>query len=76
VLWTIWLAAVSINVVWVLVVGTSGHFVYPWPVWVAGPYGAALLAISVPVVHSRRSRRPVVPLPPADESEPRRQLGP
>jgi len=49
VLWTIWLAAVSINVVvWVLVVGTSGHFIYPWPLWVAGPYGAALLAISVP----------------------------
>jgi len=45
VLWTIWLAAVSINVVvWVLVVGTSGHFIYPWPLWVAGPYGAALLA--------------------------------
>jgi hypothetical protein len=58
VLWTIWLAAVLINVVvWVLVVGTSGHFVYLWPVWVAGPFGAALLAISVPVVHSRRSRR-------------------
>jgi hypothetical protein len=77
VLWTIWLAAVSINVVvWVLVVGTSGHFVYPWPVWVAGPYGAALLAISVPVVHSRRNRRRAAPLPPADEPDPRRQLGP
>jgi hypothetical protein len=77
VLWTIWLAAVSINlVVWVLVVGTSGHFIYPWPVWVAGPYGAALLAISVPVVHSRRSRRPAAPLPPADEARSRRQLEP
>jgi DUF1707 SHOCT-like domain len=76
VLWTIWLAAVSINlVVWVLVVGTSRRFVYPWPVWVAGPYGAALLAISVPVVHSRRSRRRAALLPPSDEAEPRRQLG-
>jgi DUF1707 SHOCT-like domain len=76
VLWTIWLAAVSINlVVWVLVVGTSGHFIYPWPVWVAGPYGAALLAISVPVVHSGRSRRRAALLLPADEAEPRRQLG-
>jgi len=75
VLWTIWLAAVSVNlVVWVLAMGTSGHFIYPWPVWVAGPYGAALLAISVPVVHSRRSRRRAAPLPPADEAEPRRQL--
>src|SRR5439155_1612574 len=38
VLWTLWLAAVSINVVvWALVSGTSGHLAYPWPVWVAGP---------------------------------------
>jgi len=76
VLWTIWLAAVSINVVvWVLVVGTSGHFIYPWPLWVAGPYGAALLAVSVPVVHSRRSRRVAVPLPSPAETNSRRQLG-
>jgi len=76
VLWTIWLAAVSINVVvWVLVMGTSGHFIYPWPVWVAGPYGAALLAISVPVVHGRRSRRLAAPLPSPGEPDSRRQLG-
>jgi DUF1707 SHOCT-like domain len=76
VLWTIWLAAVSINVVvWVLVVGTSGHFIYPWPLWVAGPYGAALLAISVPVVHSRRNRRLAAPLPPPTATGSRRQLG-
>jgi Domain of unknown function (DUF1707) len=76
VLWTIWLAAVSINlVVWVLVVGTSGHFIYPWPVWVAGPYGAALLAISVPVVHSRRSTRRAAPLPPPDDAASPRELG-
>jgi hypothetical protein len=76
VLWTIWLAAVSINVVvWVLVVGTSGHFIYPWPLWVAGPYGAALLAVSVPVVHSRRNRRLAAPLPPPGEAGSRRQLG-
>jgi hypothetical protein len=76
VLWTIWLAAVSINVVvWVLVVGTSGHLIYPWPVWVAGPYGAALLAVSAPVVHSRRSRRRAAPLPSAGEPDSQRQLG-
>jgi hypothetical protein len=77
VLWTIWLAAVSINVVvWVLVVGTSGHFIYPWPLWVAGPYGAALLAVSVPVVASRRSRRLAAPLPSPAETDSQRQLGP
>jgi hypothetical protein len=77
VLWTIWLAAVSINlVVWVLVVGTSGHFIYPWPVWVAGPSGAALLAVSAPVLHSRRSRRAAAPLAPPDGAESRGQLSP
>jgi hypothetical protein len=76
VLWTIWLVAVSINVVvWILVAGTSGHFTYPWPLWVVGPYGAALLAISVPVVHNRRSRRVTAPLPSPADTDPRRQLG-
>jgi hypothetical protein len=60
VLWTIWLAVVSINViVWALVSGTGGHLAYPWPVWVAGPYGAALFAVSAGVTLFRRSRPPV-----------------
>ena len=59
VLWTIWLTAVSINVVvWALVSGTSAHLVYPWPLWVAGPYGAALFAVSASVTQIRRSRLP------------------
>jgi hypothetical protein len=58
VLWTIWLAAVSINVVvWVLVSSTAGHLIYPWPVWVAGPDGAALLAVSAGVTQIRRGRQ-------------------
>ena len=58
VLWTIWLTAVSINVVvWALVSATGGHLVYPWPVWVAGPYGALLAAISVGVTQMRRGTR-------------------
>jgi hypothetical protein len=57
VLWTIWLTAVSVNVVvWVLVSGTTGHLAYPWPLWVAGPYGAVLFAISAAVTAIRRSR--------------------
>lgn len=76
VLWTIWLAAVSVNVVvWVLVVGSSGHFIYPWPVWVAGPLGAVLLAVSVPVVHGKRTRRRSTPLPAPGEPGSRRELG-
>jgi hypothetical protein len=57
VLWTIWLVPVAINVVvWVLVSGTSGHLVYPWPLWVAGPSGAALLAVSAGVKAMRHGR--------------------
>jgi hypothetical protein len=59
VLWTLWLMAVSVNVVvWVLVTATTGHLLYPWPVWVAGPWGAALFAISAGVTQLRRARRP------------------
>ena len=59
VLWTIWLAAVSVNVItWALVSGTGGHLAYPWPIWVAGPYGAALFAVSAGVTLFRRSRPP------------------
>ena len=61
VLWTIWLTAVSVNVVvWGLVSATTVHFVYPWPLWVAGPYGAVLFALSLPFAASRRSRDRVV----------------
>jgi DUF1707 SHOCT-like domain len=57
VLWTIWLAAVLINVVvWALVSCASVRLVYPWPLWVAGPYGAALFAVSAGARQIRRSR--------------------
>ncbi|MDX6389600.1 MAG: hypothetical protein QOJ73_663 [Streptosporangiaceae bacterium] len=57
VLWTIWLTAVSVNVVvWGLVSATTAHLIYPWPLWVAGPYGAVLFALSVPSAAGRRSR--------------------
>jgi Domain of unknown function (DUF1707) len=58
VLWTIWLTIVSINVVvWFLVSVTTGHFIYPWPLWVAGPAGAALFGVTVGTAQIRRSRR-------------------
>ena len=57
VLWITWLAVVSVNVVvWALVSGTGGHLAYPWPAWVAGPYGAALFAVSAGVTLFRRIR--------------------
>src|SRR5208282_3922348 len=57
VLWTIWAAAVSVNlVIWVLVSATTAQLIYPWPLWVAGPWGAILLVVSVSVAHGRRGR--------------------
>jgi uncharacterized protein DUF1707 len=55
VLWTIWLIAVSVNVVvWALVSATTASLIYPWPLWVAGPYGAVLLALSAAAAQARR----------------------
>jgi hypothetical protein len=43
--WSAWLVAVSVNVViWALVSISNGDPVYFWPMWVAGPWGAVLLA--------------------------------
>ena len=48
ILWTIWASVVAINVaVWLIVIVTTGHGLYPWPIWVAGPTGAALLAVTI-----------------------------
>ena len=60
ILWTLWLVAVSVNVVvWFLVRDPGGHLGYPWPLWVAGPYGAVLFAVSAAVTAFRRGRPPV-----------------
>jgi Domain of unknown function (DUF1707) len=57
VLWVKWLVAVSVNVVvWILVSSTSGHLAYPWPLWVAGPFGALLFALSVGAILLQRDR--------------------
>jgi hypothetical protein len=56
-LWTIWATAVSINVVvWVLVSATTAHLIYPWPLWVAGPWGVVLLGLSAGSRQIRRHR--------------------
>jgi hypothetical protein len=52
------LVPVIVNVVvWTLVCVTSGHLVYPWPVWVAGPLGAVLLGVTLIVLAARSGRR-------------------
>ena len=58
VLWTIWLSAVCVNlVVWLMVSISGGELAYFWPMWVAGPAGAALLGVSIGVTGVRRGRR-------------------
>jgi hypothetical protein len=57
-MWTIWLAVVALNVViWATVCVSGVQLVYPWPLWVAGPWGAILLAISASVLAGRRATR-------------------
>jgi hypothetical protein len=56
ILWTVWGGVVAVNVVvWLLVSITTGS-TYPWPIWVAGPTGAALVATTVGVQAIRRQR--------------------
>jgi hypothetical protein len=66
VLWTIWGAAVAVNVViWFIVSVSAHHLIYLWPVWVAGPWGAILLAVSVGAAQIRRGGgQPGPQLPP------------
>ncbi|WP_327043699.1 DUF1707 domain-containing protein [Microbispora sp. NBC_01189] len=46
--WATWASAVAVNwVVWLIIGLTGGHFVYPWPLWVMGPWGTVLLVGTV-----------------------------
>jgi hypothetical protein len=68
VLWTIWVAVVSINLtVWLLVSLGNGDPDYFWPMWLLVP-GAALFAASAGVIALRGSAPPPPrpPLPPPD----------
>jgi len=59
ILWLIWGTAVAVNVVvYVLVAVTTAHAIYPWPLWVAGPAGAALFAVSAGIRVVRGHDRP------------------
>jgi hypothetical protein len=46
--WSVWALVVGINVlVWMFVSLVSTDWVYPWPLWVAGPWGIVLLVSTV-----------------------------
>jgi Domain of unknown function (DUF1707) len=58
--WRAWLIAVSVNVViWLLVSVSSGEPIYFWPMWVAGPWGAVLLAMTVSGLMRGDQYRPI-----------------
>ena len=60
--WRAWAAtSVIVTVIWLIsMVGSSG-FVYPWPIWVVGPWGAVLLAQTVRGDRDGRDRRRLQP---------------
>jgi hypothetical protein len=46
--WGAWAAASAVNwVIWLIVSVTSGDLIYPWPLWVMGPWGAILLMSTI-----------------------------
>ncbi|MEW9546747.1 DUF1707 domain-containing protein [Nonomuraea sp. NPDC050783] len=46
--WGAWAMASGINwVIWLIVSLTSGEVVYPWPLWVMGPWGVILLMSTI-----------------------------
>ena len=46
--WSAWAGASAINwVIWLIVSFTAGDFIYPWPLWVMGPWGAILLVSTI-----------------------------
>lgn len=46
--WGVWATAVLVNlVIWGLVSISNAELAYFWPIWVAGPWGAVLLAATV-----------------------------
>ncbi|MEU4578244.1 DUF1707 domain-containing protein [Nonomuraea sp. ATR24] len=46
--WSAWAGASAVNwVIWLIISITAGDFIYPWPLWVMGPWGAILLVSTV-----------------------------
>ncbi|QYC38497.1 hypothetical protein Nocox_04350 [Nonomuraea coxensis DSM 45129] len=56
--WSAWAIASGVNwVVWLMVQLNSDGFVYPWPMWVMGPWGVILL-ISTLFGNNQPKRQP------------------
>jgi hypothetical protein len=74
--WSGWANVVTVCVaIWLVTVVASGELTYFWPVWVAGPWGAILLARTVSGLasgepHRWAERRRAVPSRAAAAAEP------
>ncbi|MGX5657866.1 DUF1707 SHOCT-like domain-containing protein [Geodermatophilus nigrescens] len=56
--WTSWLVTgVIVTGIWLVSMLGSGDLVYPWPVWVVGPWGFVLLARTLGERRSRDDRQ-------------------
>jgi hypothetical protein len=46
--WVPWAIASGVNwMIWLIVTVTSGELLYPWPLWVMGPWGVVLLVHTI-----------------------------
>lgn len=46
--WAAWATVSAINwTIWLIICLTSFEFIYPWPLWVMGPWGAVLLVATL-----------------------------
>lgn len=46
--WASWAMASSVNwIIWLIVSVTAEHLIYPWPLWVMGPWGVILLMSTI-----------------------------
>jgi hypothetical protein len=56
--WGSWLTtALIVLTIWAATSLAAGDWLYPWPVWVIGPWGAVLLVSSVSGAHGGSARR-------------------
>jgi hypothetical protein len=56
--WTSWLTtALVVLAIWAATSLATGDWIYPWPVWVIGPWGVVLLVQSLTGVHGVPARR-------------------
>jgi hypothetical protein len=63
--WVTWATAVSINfVIWALISILGRDFIYPWPLWVAGPWGVINLGMTATWWLNRKQPPEAQQLPP------------